>query len=857
MTAANSGSGSGAPLKLFTEPATTASPVCATGGATVQTTVGSLAVDPWRNLFFTDSALDTCDSSDGFADQSDASSVKELAFVGGSYAAAPVTLYTLTPSNPAPFGDEVDALAIDSTGRVYFATQYGGVVGFVNDGTPFTGKIVGGDIYGVSTTGAKALAVSGQGDLYVVGSKQAVSGGYLDTLGRVSVNRIALPASPMGVTTALQTPQAVTSVVNAVNSAEVMVNDGDCSTARVSLAYSEEGSAATEFKGTVGACADLSFFPGQSVFPVELSFTPAGVGARSAVATATNIATGSSQAATAFGVGQGGIVTLDPGVATGSYTNFSNPVGIAADDAGDIFVTDASGTVTRIPAGAEAGSVIATGFSRPSGVALDANGNLYVADTWANQILEIPSATGTPGAVATAVSSSVKFGGSGLDLPNGLAMGADGVLYIADTGNKRVVIYDPATGVTAVRATGFKNPGGIAVGADGSLYVADAGDGSGGWIDAYPGGGGAVTMLKPNGVTEPVGVAVDASRSLVVSDGPTGAIVRVPNVGGTLNAADAAVIASNRASGSGVALDGQGNLYTTDPISGAVYAERRTASAIDFGKVEAGATGKKTVMAENAGNLPLALAAGASSFLTQPATKNFAILAGPQNDCLAATSLDAGAACEFVAEFAPAAGTAAGELSDAASFDSSAVDAAAPIALKGTVPGSGGGTGTGGFSIALGETSLTVKAGGSATTMVSITPQNGFSGNITFSCSGLPPGTACSFSPASVMASGQGETTQLTITASADSAALRGGSGPLFSGGAALAGLLFCCFGFRKRRGLWMALRVFATVAGAGLISGCGVQFNPGTGTTASMVTVNASSGSLQSSATLTLTVQR
>lgn len=434
-------------------------------------------------------------------------------------------------------------------------------------------------------------------------------------------------------------------------------------------------------------------------------------------------------------------------------------------------------------------------------------------------------------------------------------MGADGVLYIADTGHERVVSFDTASGVAAVRTNDLTSPVGVAVGADGTLFVADAGDGAGGEVKVYPGGGGATTMLTPNGMTTPIGVAVDASGSVVVSDGPTGAIVRVPNEGGTLDAADAVVIASNSSSGGGVALDGMGNLYRTDPIGATVYAEQRTASSIDFGNVAAGATGKATVLAENAGNMPLALAAGAASFLTQPATKNFAILAGTQNDCLAATSLDAGAACQFVAEFAPPVGTAAGKLSDSASFDSTAVDAAAPIALKGTVTG-GGGTDPMGFVIALDKTSLTVKVGGNAATMVSVTPQNGFSGEVTFNCSGLPAGTACSFSPTSVTVAGNPVTTQLTITASSNSARLRDGSGPLLSGGAALAGIVCCCcFGFRRRRGLWMALLVIASVAGVGLMSGCGVQ--PGPATTASTVMVTASSGSLQSSAPLTLMVHR
>src|SRR5204863_1150934 len=59
-----------------------------------------------------------------------------------------------------------------------------------------------------------------------------------------------------------------------------------------------------------------------------------------------------------------------------------------------------------------------------------------------------------------------------------------------------------------------------------------------------------------------------------------------------------------------------------------------------------------------------------------------------------------------------------------------------------------------GFSIGADSTSGTVKAGQSVQATLSITPGSGFSGTVSFSCSGLPAGAACSFSPASVPVSG-------------------------------------------------------------------------------------------------------
>lgn len=852
ISAAGSGSGSGAPAELFSEPAATSSAECATSGATVQITPGSLAIDPWGNLFFTDSALNTC----GISEYSD---LNELAVnPDGTYANTPVELYRLMPSPPSSY-NQIDSVAVDTNGTVYFGIEFGGIFGFANRGVPFTGSVPTQGIYGVWTygawqTGPSALTLDGKGNLYVVSPLNGGSG-FTDTVGLVSVNNIPFPSSPIATAVSPTVPPQVLSAVNATNSTSVMVNDADCSTAALSFAIAENGQSSTEFAGKPGSCADSTFFPGQSSFDAALTFTPAKVGARNALLTATNTSTGESQAATAFGIGEGGMVTLDPGNPPLSYTGFTTPVGISVDAAGDLFVADAgAGIVDKIGAGSTTPGAVVSGLNTPSGTALDAAGNLYVADTGNNQIIEVPGAAGTSGTSATVVSNSTKIGATALSGPTGLALGADGVLYISDTGNNRVVTFNPASGVTSVRATGLNGPGGITVDAAGTLYVANAGTGSGGNVEIFPGGGGAVTTLTPNGVTTPIGVAVEPSGSLLVSDGPTGAIVRVPNEGGTLNSSGAVKIENNPQSGGGLALDTVGNLYTSDARGATVYAIQRTGSTIRFGSVNDGSSAQATVYAENAGNMPLALASGATSFLTQPASGNFAITAGMDNDCLAATSLGAGADCEFTAEFSPVLGVASGDLSDSADFNSTAANATAVIALNGTavyvsapVPG---------FSISLGAPSLNVRTGGSGSMAVSVTPQNGFNSAVTFSCSGLPAGTTCSFSPTTVTPSGAAATSQLTVNVASTSAKLRQDANPVLPGGAALACVVCCLFGVRRRRSMFTLLSLVLILGGLGLMSGCGTHPAPKPTSTTTTVTVNAVSGSIQSSSSFELTVQ-
>ena len=108
-------------------------------------------------------------------------------------------------------------------------------------------------------------------------------------------------------------------------------------------------------------------------------------------------------------VSPGGVVTTLAGSgvfgyldATGTAAKFANPVGVAVDAAGNVYVADLnfslirkvspSGVVTTL-AGSTAGYLDATGtaakFANPVGVAVDAAGNVYVADMANNRIRKV------------------------------------------------------------------------------------------------------------------------------------------------------------------------------------------------------------------------------------------------------------------------------------------------------------------------------------------------------------------------------------------------------------------------------------------------------------------------------------
>ena len=157
------------------------------------------------------------------------------------------------------------------------------------------------------------------------------------------------------------------------------------------------------------------------------------------------------------------------------------------------------------------------------------------------------------------------------------------------------------------------------------------------------------------------------------------------------------------------------------------------------------------------------------------------------------------------------------------------------------------------FSITVSPSSLTVSPGQSGTATISVMPQNGFTSATTFSCSGLPSGATCSFSPATVTPSGGVATTTLTVSASSSVSAVRHDSRALFSG--ATLAIALCCFGWKKRRPLRLLLLFMAaSIFGTSLLIGCGGSSTPKP--TTSSVSVIATSGTIKQTVPLSLTIQ-
>jgi len=189
------------------------------------------------------------------------------------------------------------------------------------------------------------------------------------------------------------------------------------------------------------------------------------------------------------------------------------------------------------------------------------------------------------------------------------------------------------------------------------------------------------------------------------------------------------------------------------------------------------------------------------------------------------------------------------------------------------------------FSISASPSTATVAAGGSASIMLSIGGLNGFDSAVTFSCSGQPANTSCTFNPNTVTPTGGGTvTTSLTVGTTMPGspyhpmlvlpATGRGPWGYLAVGLLLIAALSLRKFAFSGRENLRFGrhrVRAFSLVWAAGLIvvassllslSGCGGgssnnnAANPGTPTGTKTLVVTATSGSISHSTNISLTVQ-
>jgi beta-lactam-binding protein with PASTA domain len=574
-------------------------------------------------------------------------------------------------------------------------------------------------------------------------------------------------------------------------------------------------------------------------------------------------------------------------------------VAIAVDDLGDAYVT---------------GNAVSLNFPTTSG-----------AYQTVNNAAALYQSTGTNGVNAfvtklnpsgSQLLYSTYLGGSNQDSSNGIAQDGVGGIYVA--GEATSTNFPTTTG--AYQAT---NAGGVsdafiaklAIGPVGGQVAVPnvVGDTQAAATTAITGAGlvlGTVTTQSSSTVASgdvisesPVAgtsVSNGSAVNIVVSTGP--AQVAVPNVVGDTKAAATTAITGaglvlgtvSTASSSTVA---SGNVISESPVAGTSVS---TGSAVNI----VVSTGPAPVVVPNVVGDTQAAATtaitGAGLVLGTVTTQSSSAVASGDvisESPVAGTSVSTGSAVNLVVSTGAAqvalpnvvgdtqaaatsaiiaAGLAVGTVSTASSSTVASGNVISESPSAGTSVSTGsavnlvvstGPAQTPSYTLIANPSSLTIKSGSSASTVITLTPTGGFTGTVNFTCGTLPADVTCTFMPTSLtVTSSTALTTTLTIgtTGTATAALIKQPAGTVLP--TLLAALILLPLGFtrrilrtRKTGSQWFGLLLLtgACFAAAGLLgtAGCGGSSSSTPAGTYS-IPITVTSGSTTVPLNLSITIQ-
>jgi DNA-binding beta-propeller fold protein YncE len=194
-------------------------------------------------------------------------------------------------------------------------------------------------------------------------------------------------------------------------------------------------------------------------------------------------------------------------------------------------------------------------FNMPTGLAVDRDGTLYVADLNNHRVQRIGlngdlKVFGRPG------NANGEMWG-----PMAVAVAPGGqFFYVAEQGNHRLQCFH-FLGQYRSTISGFRGPSGLAFDAEGMLWIADTGNARLLRFNVRTNQFLRHSLERVAGITRPLAVTCDSVRRIYVTDGATNNVIRFDTNGVcTLSLAENRRLAAPR----GIAVDAQGRIYVAE-----------------------------------------------------------------------------------------------------------------------------------------------------------------------------------------------------------------------------------------------------------------------------------------------------
>lgn len=793
--------------------------------------------------------------------------------------------------------DYPEGVVVDGNGNIYIADTQNNVIRMVAAATG--GGYTAGDIYTVAGNYTAGAGYSGDG-----GAATSATLDWPETVAVDSYNNVYIADTDNNAIRELNVSTGIISTV-AGTGAEGYTGDGGLAT-KAELNYPNgvtldstgdlfiADSENFVLREVSAATADISTIAGNGFFSYSGDGGPAALAqldeplgmaldsygnvyiadSDNDVIREINVTTGNISTVAGNGIyGQTG----NSGPATSAELAY--PVAVAVDNSGDIFIAEFYGADVREVSGVTGliydyagtgycdyggdGSIATVaGLCDPGGLVLDNSGDLYISDTDNERIREVNAATNVITTVAGNGTSGY-FGDGGLatnawlEWPIGLALDTSGDLFIADSDNNviREVSQNPTDvpDLGKITTVAGSEP-------DGTTVTTTPEPALDGYLDWAPGvfvdyaNNIYIADYDENEVYEVTGSSFTAPAS--------GSIFTVAGTGIYGNSGDGGLATSAELDEPDDVLgDTFGNLLISDTdndvirgVTGLVVSAPESvlsANSLNFGTLLLGSnavSATQTINVTNPGNNSITIS---TDTVSGPNAADFVIA----SDTCAGMTLTSGQGCAIAVTF-----TATVTGPESASLTMVSTNPASPQ----VIPLSGAGiTFAAAVAAPGGSTSATVAAGGLAIYQLQISVTGGSPTNdtltLSLTCTGIPADASCEIPTSVTATAGTPAPINVFVRTNITSVA-KGNHGPLdrFKGGMTLAMIPFGLIALglarkrRKQAGIFLLVLLAVVVS----LSGCNSVTTPSTPAGSYTVVLNATSGNVTQSTSLSLTVQ-